>query len=331
MIEITIFVKSNNMSFQLIVENLTKIYSSGRWPFKQKSFTAVDNISFSLKEGEILGFLGKNGAGKTTTIQMLLGTLTATKGNIYYFGKDFFSHRIEILNQIGYASGYDKLPGRLTIQENLDIYGRLYGLSYHDRKSTIKHLLEFFDITSLKDKQAATLSAGQMTRVLLIKAWLSKPKIILLDEPTASLDPDVSLDVIQFVIEQKKQHGTSFLITSHNMAEVTEMCDRIIMMHNGVIIANNTPEMLAQSISDTKVHLMVSQKQEILLQFLKDQKMIFEERLHEIIIHMKEKNIGDFLFSIAQKGIQYAQIAIEPPTLEDYFLAQTKKLKGVKK
>lgn len=126
------------MSHPLVVENLVKIYSSDMWPFKKRYFTAVNNISFSLKEGEILGLLGKNGAGKTTTLQIFLGTLTVTSGKIAYFGKSFFEHKIAILKNIAYASGYDKLPGRLTVQENLDIYGRLYGISYHDRNNEIK-------------------------------------------------------------------------------------------------------------------------------------------------------------------------------------------------
>jgi ABC-2 type transport system ATP-binding protein len=158
----------------LTVDNLSKIFSSGFWPFQTSTYTAVHNISFSLHHGEILGFLGPNGAGKTTTIQMLLGNLTPSSGSIQYFGIDFMQHRIAALSKIGYASGYDKLPLRLTIAENLDIVGRIYNIPQPRRSQQIERLLKQFDIWHKRNNQTGSLSAGQLTRVMLAKGIRSR-------------------------------------------------------------------------------------------------------------------------------------------------------------
>jgi ABC-2 type transport system ATP-binding protein len=289
----------------LKVGNLTKTFTSGFWPFKkQQKYTAVNGISFELKKGEILGFLGPNGAGKTTTIQMLLGTLTPSNGTISYFGEDFAQSRIAALKRVGYASGYDKLPARLTVTENLDIVGRIYGMSYTVRMQQIEKLLKFFGIWEMRDRQTGTLSAGQATRVMLAKAFISDPEIVLLDEPTASLDPDVAHEVRQFILAQRKERGTSILITSHNMDEVTELCDRVLVLKNGTIIADDTPEILAQSISKVRVHLTIAGEQRM--------------------VELDEHAIAPYLADLAERKIMYSHISIEKPTLEDYFLSVAK-------
>ena len=218
----------------LRVKNLTKKFGQ---------FTAVDKISFELRRGEILGLLGPNGAGKTTTIQMLLGTLTPTSGEISYFGQDFFTHRSEILDQVNYASAYSHLPWRMTVEENLQVYARMYGVK--DRRRRIDRLLHEFDVSELRHKTMDGLSAGQKTRVTLCKAFINYPKLILLDEPTASLDPDIAARVRQFLLQQQREYQVSMLFTSHNMTEVTEVCDRVIFLKTGQIIADDTPEKLA--------------------------------------------------------------------------------------
>ncbi len=152
----------------LKIQNLTKTFTSGFWPFtKTTSYTAVDNISFEIQPGEILGFLGPNGAGKTTTIQMLLGTLTPTSGSISYFESDFRKNRVELLKKIGYSSGYERLPAQLSIEENLDIVGRIYGLDSLQRQKQIEKLLRAFGMWEKRDEKTGTLSAGQATRVML--------------------------------------------------------------------------------------------------------------------------------------------------------------------
>lgn len=305
----------------LTVEHLKKTFSSGLWPFRQKAyFTAVDDISFELKHGEILGFLGHNGAGKTTTIQMLLGTLTPTSGHITYFGKDFATHRIDILKKVSTASGYDKLHARLTVWENLDVVGRIYNMPPAHRVTQIEKVLKSFDMWQMKDKEMGSLSAGQTTRVMLAKAFLPNPEIVILDEPTASLDPQSAHEVRKFILEVKKQKGISILFTSHNMEEVTQVCDRVLVLKNGSIIADSTPEQLATSVRTAHVHLMITQGMESLTSLLKQNSIPYQIEHLEISIAIDEQKIADLLALLAEHKIKYSQISIDKPSLEDYFL-----------
>jgi len=309
----------------LKVENLTKIFSSGFWPIKTpQPYTAVNDISFQIKKGEILGFLGPNGAGKTTTIQMLLGTLTPSRGHISYFGADFATHRIVALKRIGYASGYDKLPARLTLIENLNIVGRIYGMQQPHLIQQIEKLLKFFGIWELRNRQTGTLSAGQATRVMLAKAFLSNPEIVLLDEPTASLDPDVAHEVRQFILAQRKDRGISILVTSHNMDEVTELCDRVLVLKNGTIIADNSPGALAQSISKVRVHLTISSGLDHTLKYLHDQQLNHTAQANHLTIELDEHAIAQFIIHLGERRVIYSHISIDKPTLEDYFLSIAK-------
>jgi len=309
----------------LKVNNLTKIFTSGFWPLQTpKTYTAVNDISFQLRKGEILGFLGPNGAGKTTTIQMLLGTLTPSSGSINYFATNFAQHRIAALKKIGYASGYDRLPARLTVLENLDIVGRIYGLAKINRTQQIENLLKFFGIWDLRNQQTGTLSAGQTTRVMLAKAFICDPEIVLLDEPTASLDPDVAYEVRQFILAQRKEKNVSMLITSHNMNEVAEICDRVIVLKHGSIIANNTPEQLAQSISKVRIQLLVTQNFEVLLMYLRTAQFMHTLENTHITIELDEHAIAQFLIHLSERKIMYSHISIDKPSLEDYFLSIAK-------
>jgi len=310
----------------LSVTNLTKTFSSGFWPFaKKQDYTAVNDISFALKRGEILGFLGPNGAGKTTTIQMLLGTLTPTSGSINYFDTPFAQHRIPILKKVTHASGYDKLPTRLTIAENLDIVGRIYGMPVSYRKERIQELLTFFGMWDMRNKATGSLSAGQATRVMLSKAFLPEPEIVLLDEPTASLDPDVAHDVRNFILKQQRERGISILLTSHNMAEVSNVCNRVLVIKQGVLIADNTPEQLAKSVANVRINLVITQGKDQLISYTQKHNLVLRILEHSLDIEIDEHNIATFLASLAQQNILYSQIAIEKPTLEDYFLSVVQK------
>lgn len=302
----------------LKVQNLTKTFSV------KPAFTAVNNISFHLNEGEILGFLGPNGAGKTTTIQMLLGTLTPTSGVIEYFGKDFVKHRSDILQHVSFASTYLRLPPNLTVYENLDVFGRLYGLNKAERENRIKKYLILFDMWRFHQRKVSGLSAGQMTRVMLAKAFLPEPRIVLLDEPTASLDPDVSADIRAFVLERQLHHKTSIIFTSHNMAEVEEVCDRVLVIKNGVIIADQEPQILAKSVHRSRVRLLGLDRERF-MQFALEHKLNFLQQPHEIEIELDEEQIGWLFSSLAHANITYSQVSIDQPTLEDYFLEVTKK------
>lgn len=213
------------------VKNLTKRFGD---------FTAVDNLSFEIKEGEILGFLGPNGAGKTTTINMLLGLVKPTFGQIKIFNLDLETYRQEIMQKVSFASAYSALQGRLTVYENLFVYSLLYNLE--DKKKKILGVLEDTDIVDLKDKKFGSLSSGQKTRVILAKALLPRPRLLLLDEPTASLDPDIAEKVQDLILRIVDKHKVSVLYTSHNMAEVHKMCNRIIFLLKGKIIKQAKPE-----------------------------------------------------------------------------------------
>lgn len=200
--------------------------------------TAVDHISFDIYEGEILGLLGPNGAGKTTTIHMLLDIVSPSSGKISIGGKDLRHHREEILIQINFASSHIAMPFSLTVEENLQIFGRLYEVPH--RQARIEQVLEKLEMTSLRSKLTRTLSSGQMTRLSLAKAFLTQPRLLLLDEPTASLDPDIADKTRTLVREYQRRFGCTVLYTSHNMKEMEQMSDRIIFLQHGKIVASGT-------------------------------------------------------------------------------------------
>lgn len=305
----------------LRIEGLKKTFTSRRlFSRKETSFTAVKGISFNLHKGEILGLLGPNGAGKTTTIQMLLGTLTPTFGKIYYFDKDFSKYRSAILEHVSFASAYAKLPGKLTVYENLAVYARLYGLRPAAFNPKIENLMWHFGITKLRDKYARILSAGQMTRVMLVKAFMIDPDVVLLDEPTASLDPDIAQYVRQFILQQQNERNIAILFTSHNMDEVAEVCDRVLVLKAGTIVADDTPENLAASIAIARVELIISKKQDAAIAYVKQNNLFYAEEKNSLIIEVDEHKIAQLLAGLASAGVIYSQISINKPTLEDYFL-----------
>lgn len=296
----------------LSVKNLYKKFSN-------PEYVAVNGISFDVEEGRVLGFLGPNGAGKTTTIQMLLSTMTPTSGTITYFGKDLAKYRSEILAKVGFASTYVSLPGKLTVYENLYFYGRLYGVPTMVLKERLEKLLKRFDMWDLRDRRSGTLSAGQTTRVMLIKAFCINPRVMLLDEPTASLDPDVAQEVLLFIKEQQKQQGVAILFTSHKMDEVAQICDSVLVLKKGSIIAQDTPDRLAAQAGLAHIELIVSHPERV-AQWCKEQQYQAKITGKEVLITIEEQSIASFLMQFAQAGLIFEQIAIEKPTLEDYFL-----------
>lgn len=205
-------------------------------------FTAVDGISFSIGPGEILGLLGPNGAGKTTTIQMLLGLVTPTTGSIQMFGLDLSTHREAILQQVNFSSTYISMPQSLTVEENLWVVARLYGLTDIPRR--VGDIVKKLEMGEFRSKVTRKLSSGQMTRLTLAKAFLTEPKILFLDEPTASLDPDIAEKIRGFLNEERRSSGLSILYTSHNMREMEEMSDRIIFLQRGKIVAEGTAQQI---------------------------------------------------------------------------------------
>lgn len=205
-------------------------------------FEAVKGISFYVEEGTITGFLGPNGAGKTTTIQMLLDIITPTSGEISIFGKTYKNDRTAILSKLNFSSPYVAMPGSLKVWENLYTFARLYGVK--NVKEKVKEVASFFEIEKMMDKMTASLSTGQLTRMNLTKALMNDPKLLLLDEPTASLDPDIADKTRILLRKIQKERGITILYTSHNMEEVEEICDRVIFVNQGQIKDEGTPEEL---------------------------------------------------------------------------------------
>ena len=221
------------MSKSVIVENLTKNY------IKKE---AVKNISFEICENEILGLLGPNGCGKTTTIAMMLGLLKPTYGNVFINGKNIENNRIALLHKMNFISPYIELPKKLTVKENLIVYGKLYGVK--KIKERIKYLTEKLRLEDFLDRKTGELSSGQKNRVSLAKAFINDPNILFLDEPTASLDPETGNFVRSFIEQITKEKSMSILLASHNMDEVKRLCGNVLMMKDGLIIDKGTPNEL---------------------------------------------------------------------------------------
>lgn len=294
----------------LQVKNLTKRFGS---------FTAVDNISFELREGEVLGLLGPNGAGKTTTIQILLGITTPNSGEIRYFEKDFSQNRQDCLQMINYTSAFNTLQSRTTVWENLFVFANLYLIDKPKKK--IMELVEYFEIKDLLDSQYKYLSSGEKTRVNFIKALLNDPKIILMDEPTASLDPDIADKTLSLIEQIKKDRKISILYTSHNMNEIDRICDRVIFLSQGKIVAEDTPLNLTKKIETTTLRLTFDKGKKIIEKYLIANKQDFEfSKDNIVIIKTKEKLVPKLIFGISSEGIWMTDIEIQKPTLEDVFL-----------
>ena len=218
----------------LQVKNLTKEYKDTR---------AVDGISFAVHQGEIVGLLGPNGAGKTTTISMLLSVLEPTSGSIEILGLDLKKERDKVLEQINFGAVYAHVPGNQTVWQNLYIFGLLY--SVKNLRTRIQELVKELDLEKFRDTKVGVLSSGEQTRVTLAKAMLNKPKLLLLDEPTASLDPSSAL-LIREKIRAYAHAGAGILWTSHNMHEVETVCDRVLFLSHGKILLEGNPHTLPQ-------------------------------------------------------------------------------------
>ena len=215
----------------IIVENLSKNYQKKE---------AVKNINFTINENEILGLLGPNGCGKTTTIAMMLGLLKPSSGNVKIHGQDIEKNRISLLHKMNFISPYIELPKKLTVMENLIVYGNLYSVKKINER--IEYLSHKLRLNEFINNQTGELSSGQKNRVSLAKALINEPSVLLLDEPTASLDPETGDFVRKFIENISKEKKMSILLASHNMDEVKRLCKNVLMMNNGVIIDKGTPD-----------------------------------------------------------------------------------------
>jgi len=223
------------MQNPLEVINLSKSYNAKE---------AVKDISFKINRNEIIGILGPNGCGKTTTIGMILGLLKPSQGKVLINGIEIENNRVDLLNKLNFISPYIELPKKLTVRQNLEVYGRLYDIKNLKRK--IDYLCEKLRLNELINKITGELSSGQKNRVSLAKSIINDPTVLLLDEPTASLDPETGDFVRNFLEEYQKENQTSILLASHNMIEVERLCSSVLMMNNGSIIDKGSPEELIQ-------------------------------------------------------------------------------------
>ena len=219
----------------ILVENLTKHYDG---------VLAVDGIDFAIEAGTISALLGGNGAGKTTTIAMLLGLLLPTSGTMRVLGANMVRDRYRVLPRMNFSSPYVDMPRRLTVAENLHVYALLYGVPNARRR--IAEIAEAMDITVFLDRRLGSLSAGQKTRVALAKALINEPELLLLDEPTASLDPDTADWVRRYFLDYHAATGATLLIASHNMGEVERLCADVVMMRTGRIVDRGSPQALIE-------------------------------------------------------------------------------------
>jgi len=203
---------------------------------------AVDGLDFAVPQGKVVGLLGGNGAGKTTTLSMLLGLLLPTSGSLKVLGEDMLKHRYRVLGRMNFSSPYVDLPHRLTVKQNLQIYARLYGVK--DINARVSELAKELDIVAFLDRPYGQLSAGQKTRVTIAKALINQPDVLLLDEPTASLDPDTADWVRGLLKAYQGRTGASILLASHNMTEVERLCDDVLVMRAGKIVERGAPQEL---------------------------------------------------------------------------------------
>ena len=226
----------------IAVDNLVKRYGDT---------VAVGGISFAVERGATAALLGGNGAGKTTTLSILLGLLLPSDGSVRMLGEDILRHRHRVLPRINFSSPYVDLPHRLTVRQNLQVYARLYGLSR--RSERIARLAEDLQITGFLDRPAGKLSSGQKTRVALAKALLNEPEVLLLDEPTASLDPDTGDWVRSYLEDYRTRTGATMLLASHNMGEVERLCSQVMMMKAGLIVDRGSPGELSDRYGRTNL------------------------------------------------------------------------------
>jgi ABC-2 type transport system ATP-binding protein len=298
----------------LEVSGLTKTFGG---------FTAVNNISFSVGEGEIVGLLGPNGAGKTTTIQMLLALTKSTHGTITFFGHDIDNHREDILKRINFVSAYSEMQNRVTVRENLQIFSGLYEVPIWQKKAIT--LADTLGIAHKLDMLYWRLSSGEKARVNLVKAFINDPELILMDEPTASLDPEVVNTVIDLVADMRKHKGVAILYTSHNMGEVSRLCDRVIFLYHGKIIATDTPLGLSRRVGTTTLRLTFDGDAKPVSAFARDNKYSHEfVNPHVVEIHLEETLVPKVLFGLGKIHVWITDIEVEKPDLEDVFLAVAK-------
>ena len=307
--------------YALEVKNLKKMFSSGR-----RTIKAVDNVSFSIKKGEIFGLLGVNGAGKSTTINILSGLTTPDSGKVTIFGKEFFTNQEEIKQQFNVATAYYGLSFQLTVIQNLRVFAGLYYVPNPEEK--IKLLSEKFMITHLFNTKIYELSSGERSRTTLVKALLNDPQLLFLDECTVGLDPDMAEITRSYIQQYNKETGCTILFTSHYMQEVEQLCHRIAFMDSGKIINVGKAKELVKEMKWQTVRFHFSRNVQKAIEILEKERILYEVD-KEGVITIKIKNKGEVLYPLFEKFISakvvFDDVHLDKPTLEDYFIKQSRK------
>lgn len=294
----------------LRVEKLVKDYGVYR---------AVDGISFEIKKGQVVGLLGPNGAGKTTTIQMLIGITNPSSGRITYFGEDFATHKQASLQRVNSTSAYNSLLGRISVRENLMTFAGLYRVP--NRTSKIAQLLETFEISHLANERYINLSAGERTRVNLAKSLISDPELVLMDEPTASLDPDIADKTLSWIEQLRRDHDLSILFTSHNMAEVERICDEVIFLDRGKVVSQGSPADHTSKLGNVEIVINFSGRAEDVEEKLRGRKLTYTLSDENVLrIETRKDKTAEIISLLVEAGINIKDTEIRKPNLEQVFL-----------
>lgn len=277
---------------------------------------ALDGLDLEVRRGEVVGLLGPNGAGKTTTVNLVLGVLSPTSGRVLLFGQELEQHRYELLKRVNFASAYSGLPRDLTLRENLEVFADLYGVGAPRRR--LHTVLSELDLESLADRPVIQLSAGQRMRAVLAKALLSEPELLLLDEPTASLDPDTA-DRVREYLGGLARRGVTLLWASHNMAEVERYCSRVIFLQNGRAILDGPPRELARRAGRVLVRLKPGGDLPPELRSSLNGRLI-DERDGWLEVAAESEAEAAALVARIQNSVALAGLELRQPSLEDLFV-----------
>lgn len=294
------------------VENVSK-----KFKYQGKDFYALKDISFSIEQGEIFGLLGPNGAGKSTLLNILIGILFPDSGNVKIFGKNPLKNN-NLVEKMNFVSGETRFHWSLKVKDILEVHGRLYGIPKNKRITETKKLANFFEIERIMESKFSNISTGERMRLIMAKALLNSPKLLLLDEPTVGLDPDIAIKVRNEIKRINKKLGTTIILTSHYMHELEQLCDKIAFINKGQIVDIGSVENVKLRKFAT-YDLIIKVKEVKNREFLRRNGFLIKGNLLEKELPADE-NISETLSMLAEKGIEITEIESRKPTLEDYFV-----------
>lgn len=302
------------------VRNLQKTFKH-----RKEVVNAVKNISFDVKKGEIFGLLGPNGAGKTTTINMLTGLTSHDSGIIKIFNKDPKKDWEYVKNNSNVSTAYYPLSEALTVYQNLMVFAKIYNIK--NPKEKIKHILHQFELDKLANRRVSKLSSGEMTRTALCKGLINDPKVLFLDECTVGLDPDIAQKTREILKNFQKKFNATILFTSHYMAEVEQLCDRIAFMSDGEIFRIDTADNLKEMIELHEIHIIVKENKEKLIEILNEKNITLKIDNDNIRFNISKSDdaVYKILNRLFTQGVKISHLDIKRPTLDDIFIKIARK------